>query len=116
MIMLTPTMAEAIGKMVRESGGDATVRISMDEVVVEIGSSEKFNANSAPKRHYRKRRRKWREGEPIEWEGESHSPEEWAKKLKLSRKAVLLRWNRWGDLRGNPAKCRPSNADKIIAG
>jgi hypothetical protein len=109
-------MASAIGKMIKEAGAESTVvRVSMDEVVVEIGPSAR-GPSAVSKRHYRKRRRKWREGEPIEWEGESHSPEEWAKKLKLSRKAVLLRWNRWGDLRGNPAKCRPSNADKIIAG
>lgn len=115
MIMLSESMATALGKMIKEAGAKSTVvRVSMDEVVVEIGSSARDS--DVPKRHYSKRRRKWREGEPIEWEGESHSPEEWAKKLKLSRKAVLVRWNRWGDLRGNPAKCRPSNADKIIAG
>lgn len=130
MVYLTEESGRSIGALVATSGMDAEVIVTMEEIVIKLTRTatarqqENKVAKDAKAKTKAKaktiksanpdKKRKWREGEKIKFQGESLTRREWAAKLGITESGVSYRLQAHGNPYGAVSP-KPSDSDKVVA-
>ena len=125
MVFLTEESGRSIGAIIAASGLSAEVEITTESIVIRLKEKKIEEKNQLPskkkikKAHLtktaKKKRGNWREGEKIEFNGESLTRKEWAKKLGITESGVSYRIQTHGNPFGAKSP-KPTDGDKVVAG
>ena len=129
MVYLNEDNGKAIGALVAASGFEAEIEITMEAIVIklknhskELVSKIKKEPTVAQKKKVlreiltknAKKKRRWRTGGKVTFNGESLTLKEWAKKLGITESGVSYRIKAHGNPYG-PNSPKPTDSDKVVA-
>lgn len=108
MLYLTKEAGEAVGTLIKVSGGTAEVRLTSDEMIITISANEKVKpaTEEQPKK---------RATGPVTWGGETLTVKEWAAKLGVAPQTIHYRIKAYGNPIGSKGP-DPDTDTMVVAG